>query len=168
MATVKKTKAKNLSAGPSKMTKKAGPIDPKGQWTEVQERTLGNMKKGGKVKKAQNGVKTTYAHPPLSSGLTIGKKAGERKTAAAKSKYEASSNPKVEYNVAKQKSPGGPIGGQKVSVDTTGLAAGEKRFPVKMTTRKGKDVYYETNRPQAKSAVRVSQQRKGGKTSKKK
>jgi len=60
MATVKKTK--NLSAGPSKMTKKAGPIDPKGQWTEVQERTLGNMKKGGKMKKAQDGAVTKGMH----------------------------------------------------------------------------------------------------------
>lgn len=51
MATVKKSKAKNLSAGPSKKTAKAGPIDPKGQWTKVQERTIDNMKKGGKTKK---------------------------------------------------------------------------------------------------------------------
>lgn len=54
MATIKK--AKNLSAGPSKKTPKAGPVDPKGQWTSVQKRTLGNMKKGGVIKKAQNGV----------------------------------------------------------------------------------------------------------------
>ena len=52
MATIKKTsKAKNLSAGPSKKTPVAGPVDPKGQYTKVQERTLGNMKKGGKMKK---------------------------------------------------------------------------------------------------------------------
>jgi hypothetical protein len=52
MATIKKvSKAKNLSAGPSKMTKKAGPVDPKGQYTKVQERTLGSMKMGGKMKK---------------------------------------------------------------------------------------------------------------------
>jgi len=56
MATVKKaTKAKNLSAGPSKKTKIAGPVDPQGKWTGIQERTLGNMKKGGKVKKANFG-----------------------------------------------------------------------------------------------------------------
>jgi hypothetical protein len=56
MATIKKaTKAKNLSAGPSKKTPKAGPVDPKGKWTGIQERTLGNMKKGGVVKKAQGG-----------------------------------------------------------------------------------------------------------------
>lgn len=51
MAIKKVSKAKNLSAGPSKMTKKAGPVDPKGQWTSVQKRTLGNMKKGGKMSK---------------------------------------------------------------------------------------------------------------------
>lgn len=57
MATIKKvSKAKNLSAGPSKKTPKAGPIDPKGKWTKVQERTLGSMKKGGKIKKAQDGT----------------------------------------------------------------------------------------------------------------
>ena len=58
MATIKKvSKAKNLSAGPSKKTVKAGLVDPKGQYTKVQERTLGSMKKGGKIKKAQNGVR---------------------------------------------------------------------------------------------------------------
>lgn len=52
MATIKK--AKNLSAGPSKMTKRAGPIDPNGKWTKVQERTIGSMKKGGSVKKGMH------------------------------------------------------------------------------------------------------------------
>ena len=55
MATIKKSKAKNLSAGPSKMTKRVGPIDPKGKWTKVQERTIGNMKTGGVIK-AQGGI----------------------------------------------------------------------------------------------------------------
>lgn len=56
MATIKKvSKAKNLSAGPSKKTPIAPKVDPQGQYTKVQERTLGNMKKGGKVKKAQGG-----------------------------------------------------------------------------------------------------------------
>jgi hypothetical protein len=44
-------KVKNLSAGPSKVTKKAGPVDPSGKWTKIQKRTLGSMKKGGKVSK---------------------------------------------------------------------------------------------------------------------
>jgi hypothetical protein len=56
MATIKKVKAKNLSAGPSKKTPIAPKVDPKGQYTKVQERTLGNMKKGGKIKKAQSGA----------------------------------------------------------------------------------------------------------------
>jgi hypothetical protein len=51
MATIKKVKAKNLSAGPSKKTPIAPKVDPKGQYTKVQERTLGNMKKGGSIKK---------------------------------------------------------------------------------------------------------------------
>ena len=51
MKTVKKSKAKNLSAGPSKKTPKAPMVDPQGQWTKVQERTINNMKKGVKAKK---------------------------------------------------------------------------------------------------------------------
>lgn len=60
MATIKKvSKAKNLSAGPSKKTPVAGPVDPRGQYTKVQKRTLGSMKTGGKVKKAQKGTYIT-------------------------------------------------------------------------------------------------------------
>jgi hypothetical protein len=56
MATIKKaTKAKNISAGPSKKTPIAPKVDPQGQYTKVQERTLGNMKKGGKMEKAKDG-----------------------------------------------------------------------------------------------------------------
>jgi len=124
------------------------------------------------IKKAQDGVKTLRGvNPPSPSGLTFGKKAGAKKTAKAKSEYESSSNPKVEYNIGKQRIPGGIRGGQNVSMDTTGMAAGKKRFPVKVKMRSGKDVYYETNRSQAKGAVRVSKQKMGGKifkTSKKK
>ena len=47
---------KPLAAGVSKKSPKAGPVDAKGAYTKVQERTLGNMKKGGKMKKAQDGV----------------------------------------------------------------------------------------------------------------
>jgi len=75
MATIKKSKAKNLSAGPSKMTKKVGPVDPKGQYTKVQERTLGSMKKGGSMKKAQLGDILKTVSPVISgvAGL-FGKK----------------------------------------------------------------------------------------------
>ena len=45
------SKAKNLSAGVSKSSKKAPMVDPKGAFTKVQQRTLGNMKKGGKMSK---------------------------------------------------------------------------------------------------------------------
>jgi hypothetical protein len=56
MATIKKVKAKNLSAGPSKKTPVAGPVDAQGDWTKIQERTIGNMKKGGKVSKDKNWI----------------------------------------------------------------------------------------------------------------
>jgi hypothetical protein len=45
------SKSKNLSAGVTKTTKKAPLVDPKGAYTKVQQRTLGNMKKGGKMTK---------------------------------------------------------------------------------------------------------------------
>jgi len=47
----KVNKAKNISAGVGGKGKKAPMVDPKGAYTKVQERTLGNMKKGGKVAK---------------------------------------------------------------------------------------------------------------------
>jgi multidrug resistance efflux pump len=53
MATNKKSSVKNISAGPSKKTKIAPKVDPKGAYTKVQQRTLGNMKSGGKMKKGK-------------------------------------------------------------------------------------------------------------------
>jgi len=47
MATVKKYQA----GGVASKKKKAPMVDPKGAYTKVQERTLGNMKKGGKLSK---------------------------------------------------------------------------------------------------------------------
>lgn len=38
-----------VAAGVTKTTKKAPMVDPKGAYTKVQQRTLGNMKKGGKM-----------------------------------------------------------------------------------------------------------------------
>jgi hypothetical protein len=120
-------------------------------------------KKGMKVKKAQDGLKTVNpGYGASSAGLQITKKAQKRKADESKSKYEASPNPKVEYKTRLMKTPEGTFGGSKFSVDTTGLAAGKRRFPVKRTTRSGKDVYYETNRPGAKRSVRASQMKKGG------
>lgn len=51
MAAIKKAKAGAVAAGVSTTTKKAPMVDPEGAYTKVQQRTLGNMKKGGKVKK---------------------------------------------------------------------------------------------------------------------
>ena len=48
---VKMSKAKNISAGVGGKSKKAPMVDPKGAYTKVQKRTLGNMKKGGKLSK---------------------------------------------------------------------------------------------------------------------
>lgn len=48
---IKKSTVKNVSAGPSKKTTIAPKVDPKGAYTKVQQRTLGNMKSGGKMKK---------------------------------------------------------------------------------------------------------------------
>lgn len=55
-----KIKKKMQAGGVAGKQPKAGMVDPKGAYTKVQERTLGNMKKGGKVKKAQNGDSTAY------------------------------------------------------------------------------------------------------------
>jgi hypothetical protein len=49
MATAKKTK--NISAGVGGKQPKAGMVDPKGAWTKVQVRTLGNAKSGVKLSK---------------------------------------------------------------------------------------------------------------------
>ncbi len=47
-----KAKSKNIAAGVAPQNKKkVGPVDPKGAYTKVQERTIGKMKKGGKLKK---------------------------------------------------------------------------------------------------------------------
>jgi len=52
-----KSKAKNVSAGVAPQNKKkVGPVDAKGAYTKVQERTLGKMKMGGKMKKAKDGT----------------------------------------------------------------------------------------------------------------
>jgi hypothetical protein len=52
MATI--SKSKNLAAGVGKTGKKAPMVDPKGTYTKVQQRTLGNMKKGGKIIKTSS------------------------------------------------------------------------------------------------------------------
>lgn len=59
MAKITKSKAgSKVAAGVTKTTKRVGPVDPMGAWTKVQKRTLGSMKKGGKIKKAAYGTTT--------------------------------------------------------------------------------------------------------------
>ena len=48
-------KKKMQAGGVAGKSPKAPMVDPNGAYTKVQERTLGNMKKGGKVKKAKEG-----------------------------------------------------------------------------------------------------------------
>lgn len=45
---------KELAAGVASKKVKAPMVDPNGAYTKVQERTLGNMKKGGKVPKGMH------------------------------------------------------------------------------------------------------------------
>ena len=54
-----KIKKKMQAGGVAGKSPKAPMVDPKGAYTKVQERTLGNMKKGGKVKKAFLGALAT-------------------------------------------------------------------------------------------------------------
>lgn len=119
----------------------------------------GNMvgfKDGGSVTKAQDGKKLKGTAPAM-AGLNS-KKAAMRKKEEAKSSYQSSTSPKVEYTARNK---------QSVSVDTSGMAAGKKRFPAKVTSKSGKESYYPINKSSAKRAVKYSQ-KNGGKTSKKK
>jgi hypothetical protein len=51
-----KIKKKMQAGGVAGKQPKAGMVDPKGAYTKVQMRTLGDMKKGGKIKKAAAGA----------------------------------------------------------------------------------------------------------------
>jgi len=61
---------KPLAAGVSKKSPKAPMVDPKGAYTKVQERTLGNMKKGGKMKKAASGASLKPVDKSANPGLS--------------------------------------------------------------------------------------------------
>lgn len=81
MATVPKSK-KNIAAGVPHKKVKAPMVDPKGAYTDVQERTLGSMKKGGKVakdskwiQKAINPKHKGYCTPMTKSTCTPKRKA---------------------------------------------------------------------------------------------
>ena len=134
-------------------------------------------KRGTTVKKAQKGIKVMpqFHMAPGSKGkFGESRKNYEKRLADAKSSYEGSTAPKVEFKIKSQpqkKAPGvyrsSNPGGQTVSIDTVGLAAGKRSFPTKVTQKDGKTVYYPISRSNAKTAVKYSQ-KNGGRTSKKK
>jgi hypothetical protein len=72
------SKAKNISAGVSYKKVKAPMVDPKGAWTDIQERTLGNMKSGGKVEAKDGGKWIQSAiKKPGALRKSLGAKKGE-------------------------------------------------------------------------------------------
>lgn len=80
MAKITKSKAgSKVAAGVTKTTKRVGPVDPMGAWTKVQERTLGNMEKGGKLTKAKGGKWIQKAiKKPGALRQSLGVKKGEK------------------------------------------------------------------------------------------
>lgn len=59
------SKSKNLVAGVAPQNKKkVGPVDPKGAYTKVQERTIGKMKMGGSLKPVDKAEKPGLAKLP--------------------------------------------------------------------------------------------------------
>ena len=147
------SKAKNLSAGPSKKTVKAGPVDPKGNWTKVQERTLGNMKKGGVIKKAQNGLEEV---PP-------GRKYIPSKNPEENRRAEESIKKAVkEYELRRSKIGNIPDGKKTIPIGKKKMKSGGSLKPVDKTAKPGL--------AKLPTAVRnkMGYQKMGGKTSKKK
>jgi len=128
----------------------------------LKDTTVPREKKGGKIKKAQNGIKKAM-DKPLPSGASFSHKKLRQQSEDAKTKYNASTSPKVEYNTPGSISPLGNIPSRRVSIDTPGLAAGARNFPVKISGEKG-DKYYQTSRQQVKKVL--SNQKMGGKTKK--
>jgi hypothetical protein len=53
-----------VAAGVKGKSPKAGMVDPKGAWTKVQERTIGNMKMGGSLKPVDKTEKPGLAKLP--------------------------------------------------------------------------------------------------------
>ena len=78
-----KIKKKMQAGGVAGKQLKAGMVDPNGAYTKVQERTLGNMKKGGKIRKAQDGFreksKMTYKDPLGNYKIKINQESGDGK-----------------------------------------------------------------------------------------
>ena len=133
MRTVKKATVKNISAGPSKKTPKAGPVDAKGQYTKVQQRTLGNMNKGGKIKKYQNSgpnVRSSSKNPFVSGY--------QKKLEKVKSEGNPNNPPlKSTTNWKPILGIGNSGGLVEHETDTTGYSAGRKEFITKSTSPTG-------------------------------
>lgn len=137
MATIKK---KMQAGGISKKSPKAPMVDPQGAWTKVQERTLGSMKKGGKIKKAQGGGKIPF---------------GVSKKKVEKAEKEGNpSNPRLKGTYSTP-SKSGPQLRFSSSTDTTGYAAGKKVFPSTVTAeRSGKTYRTITGRKDVESTLK--------------
>ena len=104
----KVSKAKNLSAGVGGKGKKAPMVDPRGAYTKVQQRTLGNMKKGGKLKKAQTGRTISETIPYIDESGKKGSSTSGLKNAKIKSysgdrKYVTKAKTDASGNVTKMK-----------------------------------------------------------------
>lgn len=78
MAKVAKKAAagKNISAGVASKKVIAPMVDPEGAWTKVQERTIGNMKSGGKVAKGGKWIQKAIKKPGALR-KSLGAKKGE-------------------------------------------------------------------------------------------
>jgi len=69
------SKAKNVSAGVAPQNKKkVGPVDPKGSYTKLQERTIGKMKMGGTMKKDEDNSSFAKLAPPYDKATFADKK----------------------------------------------------------------------------------------------
>lgn len=101
------SKSKNLSAGVTKTTKKAP--NKEGAFISVQNRTLGNMKKGGKVMRAQNGrsISETRTVSDLSgnkSNVTSGMGNAKIKSMSGDKNYVTKTKTDASGNVTSSKS----------------------------------------------------------------
>lgn len=136
------SKSKNLSAGVTKTTKKAP--NKEGAFISVQNRTLGNMKKGGKVKKAQTGIKERYA-----TSLTTPKKKIQRIEREGNP-----NNPPLQGTISKIRKNAEPELRARVSMDTTGYAGGKKQFPMTTTSKSGNVTKGVANRKDVESTIK--------------
>jgi len=103
MATM--SKAKNVSAGVAPQNKKkVGSVDAKGAYTEVQKRTLGNMKMGGELKTPTPDQKGLKALPtPVRNKMGFKKNGGAMKKAMMGSAMSTSPMMKKGGKMSKKK-----------------------------------------------------------------